>query len=111
MALPAQALPNRRSADFWQYLLRVAPAVDDTEAPQRVDQEQREQEEHLAQLLGDPSEISKEPEPSLELEDQTGDFPDDPRGEFLQLMSPVIADEEPEPRMTQPRMPVAAGLD
>ena len=84
-------------------------------------------EEPLAHPPGDPSDPSKEPEPSLALEDEEqpahGDPPgtepkegQDPRGEFLRLKYPVTTDEPefPDPDLPAPpqfQPPVAAGLD
>lgn len=93
----------------------------------RDDQEQQQQHEHLSKLLGDPSDPSKDPEPSLALEDQEqpahGDPPGDPRGQFLRLnetdahaLRHVGKDEAEFPTGEQPRppvvqQPIAAGLD
>jgi hypothetical protein len=66
-------------------LLRADSLVKRVEAfeqRQRADQERADQKRRLAQLLGDSSEQSKDPDKPQELEDQ-GDPPADPAGKFL----------------------------
>lgn len=104
----------------------------------RADAEKQEQHEHLSQLLGDVSDPSKHPEPSLELEDDDpapgGELhgvpakdpqPEnlDPRGQFLRLnetnthalrhigkdQAEFPTGEKPHPPVVA--QPIAAGLD
>jgi hypothetical protein len=91
-------------------LLRADSLVKRVEAfeqRQRADQERADQKRRLAQLLGDSSEQSKDPDKPQELEDQ-GDLPTDPAGKFLD-QAEFPTGEKPQPPAVQ--KPIAVGLD
>jgi hypothetical protein len=70
----------------------------------RADQEQQEQHQHISQLLGDPSETSKEPEPNIATDVGIRDQDEPPAGG-------VEFPTEPLPHPPVVQQPVAAGLD